>query len=464
LKSLLSSENRFLLILIGASTLILSLASVSRHLLFQSNALDLGFFDQVTYLISVGLPPITTFQDLHILGDHAALIFYPLALFYRLYPSVYWLLGIQALSLSLGAWPSYALARQAGIKPALAQTIALVYLLYPLVFNVNLFDFHPEVIALPAILGAVWAARQRQAGLFILTLGLILSCKAVLSLTVIFLGLWLGLGQKRPRYGLLTVGAGTFWFIFTTQWLIPHFKGGEVAAVGRYDFLGNSVLEIALNLLLKPHIVLGHLFTGANLAYLLLLTAPLLWGLTWRHLDPLIPALPALVLNLLTDHLPQKDLVHQYSIAIFPFLLIAVIDSLAHQRAWLQRPRWILLWALLAFLALAKFGYFSSLYLQSLDTWQASRQALQQVTTAGSVLTTGTLAPHLSHRPLIKLAIDGVQDLDLHQFDYIVLNQRHPGWDISPELLPQLLTRVESMPRFSKRFQQDDVVLFQQIR
>ncbi|BFM41221.1 hypothetical protein OLK001_31470 [Synechocystis sp. LKSZ1] len=447
--------------LIGVSTLVLSLASVSRHLLFQSNALDLGFFDQVTYLISVDQPPITTFQDLHILGDHAAFIFYPLGLLYRLYPSVYWLLAVQALSLSLGAWPSYHLACQAGVKPAQAKAIAVVYLLYPLIFNVNLFDFHPEVIALPAILWAVWAAREQTLTQFIGAIILVLSCKAVLSLTVIFLGLWLLIWQRRRLYGAIALGSGAFWFIFTTQWLIPHFKGGEVAAVGRYDFLGSSVLEIAVNLLLKPQLVLGHLFTGANFIYLLLLIAPLLWGLTWRHLDPLIPALPALGLNLLTDHLPQKDLVHQYSIAIFPFLLIAVIDSLAHQRAWLQRPRWILLWALVAFLALAKFGYFTSLYLQNLDTWQASRQAIQQVRTSGGVLTTATLAPHLSHRVLIKLAINGAETLDLGQFDYVVLNQRHPGWEIEPGLLPRLRESLSQRHDFQLRYQQDEVVVFQ---
>jgi|AGSF01.1.fsa_nt_gi Predicted membrane protein len=39
------------------------------------------------------------------------------------------------------------------------MAVAAVYLLYPAVFNVNLFDFHPEVIAVPAFLAAIVAAR-----------------------------------------------------------------------------------------------------------------------------------------------------------------------------------------------------------------------------------------------------------------------------------------------------------------
>ncbi len=441
---------------------LLFLASSLRHLLFHSNALDLGFFDQILYLLSQGLPPITTIQDLHWLGDHAAFIFYPIAFFYKLYPTVYWLFLIQALSLSLGAFPAYHLALQDQLSKAQSQAIAIVYLLYPLVFNLNLFDFHSEVIALPLFLWAILVARQKKLSAFILAILVILSCKAVLSLTVIFLGLWLWIWEKRRVYSLFALLSGTTWFFIATQWIIPHFSNKEVAAVGRYHFLGNSVLEIIQNLFLSPQIVLGHLFTTANLVYLILLVLPLAWGLSWKHLDPLVPALPALLLNLLTEHLPQKDLIHQYALPIFPFLLVAVISALAAQDSWLRRPRWIILWAMVVFLALAKVGYFGSLYLRSLNTWQASTLAIAKVETKGGVLTTANLAPHLSHRVLLKLAIDGAQNLDLAQFDYILLNQGHPGWIIADNLMPELLEKIRANPSFQVSLDQDGVILFKQ--
>jgi len=159
-------KSHFLSFTIFLTTLILFVCSSVRHALFQSNAWDLGIFDQAVYLISQGKSPISSLLGFHILGDHGALIFYPLALFYKFYPDVHWLFAIQAVALSLGALPTYLLARQANLKEHQAQTMGIVYLLYPLIFNLNLFDFHPEVIALPAILWAVFAARQGYFGCF----------------------------------------------------------------------------------------------------------------------------------------------------------------------------------------------------------------------------------------------------------------------------------------------------------
>jgi len=73
------------------------------------------------------------------------------------------------------------LARHAGLTVQQSSSNGTVYLLYPLVFNVNLFEFHPEVMALPVFLGAVLAARKSRTGWFCLSIIFILGCKAVLS-------------------------------------------------------------------------------------------------------------------------------------------------------------------------------------------------------------------------------------------------------------------------------------------
>lgn len=62
--------------MIVVSALILFACSSLRHALFQSAAFDLGIFDQAIYLISQGEPPISSFTNHHIMGDHAAWIFY----------------------------------------------------------------------------------------------------------------------------------------------------------------------------------------------------------------------------------------------------------------------------------------------------------------------------------------------------------------------------------------------------
>jgi uncharacterized membrane protein len=115
----------------GAIALILFGCSSLRHALFQSGAFDLGIYDQVVYLISQGQPPISSFLGFHHMGNHAAWAVYPLGLLYKIYPDVHWLLAVQAGALTIGALPTWHLARQAGLTVRQAEAMAVVYLLYP---------------------------------------------------------------------------------------------------------------------------------------------------------------------------------------------------------------------------------------------------------------------------------------------------------------------------------------------
>ncbi|WYM01228.1 MAG: DUF2079 domain-containing protein [Gloeotrichia echinulata CP02] len=447
--------------MIGVSALILFLCSSLKHILFQSNAFDLGIFDQAAYLISQGQPPISSFMGYHILGDHAAWIWYPLALLYKIYPSVYWLFAVQAIALALGALPTWYLACQAGLKESQAIAMAFVYLLYPLVFNVNLFDFHPEVIALPTLLIAVLAARGGHIWWFCLSIFLILGCKAVLSLTIVGMGVWLLFFEKRRLYGAIAIISGLAWFLIATQVIIPFFSGAEPSAIGRYSYLGNSVLGIAKNLVTQPGLILGTLFSADNLVYLVLLLAPVIWGLSPQGLKPLVAAIPCLALNILADYQPQKNLVHQYSLPVLPFLILALISSLAAGGGWLRNPRTIILWSLVGFLSLAKFTYFGGIYLDSLDTWQATREAISLVKTKGSVYTTGEISPDLSHRKFIQLTTANSQPLNLNGFDYVLLNIRHPGWSSTQEFALNLVKKIQNDKVFKLKYQRDDVFLFE---
>ncbi len=451
------------LLITSAGALIFFACSSLRHALFQSGAWDLGIFDQAVYLISQGQPPISSFLEFHILGDHAAFVFYLLALLYKIYPDVHWLLAIQAVALALGTLLVWHLALQAGLKEAQVIGMAAVYLLYPLIFNINLFDFHSEVIALPALLGAILAARQSRIGWFCISIFTILICKAVLALTVAAMGVWLLLFENRRLEGAIALVAGIAWFIIATGAIIPFF-GGELANVARhlqhYSYLGNSFPEIISNWRLLPGLIFAKVFSIDTLEYLALLFLPMIWGLTPRHLTPLVGAIPTLILNILSNTSAQRNLVHQYSLPILPFLLLTVISSLSAKQGWLHNRRGIILWSLVAFLSLAKYGYFGSIYLNSVDTWQATREAIAQIHTKGSVLTTHNIAPHLTHRPTVKLAGTGSELSDLNPFEYVLLNLRHPGFGSTPQVAASLLGRLKNTPEFQLNYQRDDVYLF----
>ncbi|MFM6278572.1 MAG: DUF2079 domain-containing protein, partial [Dolichospermum sp.] len=243
--------------IIGISALILFVSSIIRHELFNSSG-DLAFFDQTVYLVSQGKLPISSVLGFHILADHAAWILYPIALLYKIYPTVYWLFLVQSLALTLGVIPTYFLAIQAGLKPSQATTIVAVYLLYPVVYNSNLCDFHPDTIAVPAILTAVLAARNKKIVWFCTSILIVLGCKAVLSLTIAAMGFWLLLFEKRRLYGVIAIIAGIVWFLVANKVIIPFF-GNETALVNRhfyrYSYLGNSFSETLQIVLSQPQII-----------------------------------------------------------------------------------------------------------------------------------------------------------------------------------------------------------------
>jgi uncharacterized membrane protein len=446
--------------MIVSSAIVLFICSGVRHELFQSNAFDLGYFDQALYLLSRGLPPIVSFWGYHFLGGHGDWILYPIALLYKIYPSVYWLFAIQSISLALGALPTWHLAQQAGLTAKQATAIAAAYLLYPLIFNLNLFDFHPEVIALPAFLGAILAARSGKVGWFTAAIVLILGCRDALSLTVAAMGVWLLLAEKRRIFGAIALFLGVAWFVIVTQVVIPQFRPGGVESVLRYAYLGNSLPEILWNLIFQPQRLLTHLVSGDNALYLVLLFAPIAWGLSLRHLAPLIAIVPTLAMNLLTTTSTQKDLLHQYSLPALPFLLVAAIGAVAAGKALVRSPRSIVIWALIGFLALAKFGYFGERYLALLDNRQATREAIALIQTKGAVLTMARIVPHVSHRVKVKMAVKEAIGFDLAEFDYVLLDMRHPGWMGSREKIASLVQQLQQHPEFSSRYDRDDIHLF----
>jgi uncharacterized membrane protein len=495
--------------MVSAASVIFFLCSSLRHALFQSTAWDLGIFDQAIYLISQGKSPISSFLGFHIMGDHASGIFYILALFYKIYPDVHWLLAVQAIALAVGALPVWSLARLAGLELKQAQVIAAVYLFYPVVFNLNLFDFHPEVIALPAILWAILAARLSQPLQFCVAIILILSCKGVLALTVVAMGVWLLvleretlLGKRRVRIAIafFAIIVGTVWFLMVTQAIIPGFKGAESGGVGRYAYLGNSVLEIAANLLLKPGLVLSKLLSIDSFKYLFLLVLPVIWGFSPRYLIPLFGALPTLILNVLSQEPFQRSLAYQYSLPVIPFLLLAVISKEEESSATdsvtdltdltevskreegkktpttnsrfpitnyqllipnFQAPKTIIIWSLICFLFLGEAKDFWP-YFNRIDTWQATGEAVSQIQPQASVLTDNRLAAHLAHRQTIKALSQISSETDLVKFDSVLLNLRHP-WPDTKEMGDRAANYLRKSANFKLQYQKDDILLFQRI-
>jgi uncharacterized membrane protein len=410
-----------------ALALVLWGAAALRHALLQSNAYDLGLFDQWAWLLARGLPPISSMEGVHVMADHAAWLFPLVALPYRWLPSIQWLFASQALALSLTALPLWVVARQAGLGMRLAWLACGLWWLQPVVFNANLFDFHPEVWAMPALAGCFWALRAGRRWLWLGLLLVLLGCRDGLALVVLGLGLAAAL-ERRWRAAALAAGLGLGWLLLLSRWLYPLLRGGgPKAAAAAYGHLGGSVEAVALNLLSRPQRLLEQVGPGHALVYLLLLAVAV--APFWRRpsLPTLAAAIPLVAANLVSETSAQRTLIHHYNLPVAVIAVVAAIDGLAVARP-VGLPWRRLAWATLCWAALAKPWFFTGPYLERFDQLKATGAAIASISPGAAVLTTSPLVPQLSQRTLVAFPHPPGDPALLQRFDVLLLDPGDPGW------------------------------------
>lgn len=333
-----SPENRLipaLLVVAGCAgfySFWLSRLCVERHRLFQSGATDLGIYHQIVWLISRGKPAFSTLGHWHFLGDHFNPILYLISPLMWIHPGPETLLWVQVLALAASAIIFFQYARSKWESSWNACGLALAFLLYAPASLVALDDFHPEVLAIPFLLGAVCAFERKNAVAYWITLSLAMCCKENVALVVIAMGIaQLMRGQWKIGCATSLVGLGIAYV--TTQILIPEFRGHSYHQAFFYYSYGNSLPEAAIHLLRHPSLVVKRLLENQSLLYLGQLFLPLVF-LPFLSPISLLPALPTLGLNLMSDWLGTRMITFHYTALMFPFLWIAVVNALEtkHQK------------------------------------------------------------------------------------------------------------------------------------
>lgn len=267
--------------------------------------------------------------------------------------------------------------------------------------------------------------------------------------------------QHRKAYGLFCTLIGLFWYIFTIGYLTPLLRGGPAGGVVFYASLGSTPKEIIFNTISNPNLILGKFFSPDALFYYFLLLLPVIIGLHWKQIVFIIPALPMLLLNIISDYAPQRDLISHYSLPIFPFIIVWLIYSIKeykqeNKKHWLK-PKIIIVSAIISFLLLAKYDFFVTRYLPNLSNLLYLYKAVNLVTTKESVLTTFNIAPHLSKRQNIKL-IDKNWDLQKGNevFKYIIIDLKNNNFEFNSSLV----LKLKSNSTYKLMYESNGVYLF----
>jgi uncharacterized membrane protein len=355
---------------------------------------------------------------MHILGDHAALIVYPLSLIYWVASDVRLLLTLQSTIIALGAIPIYWLGKMHG-KPLIGIWVAAIYLLHPATLNMNLFDFHTDALAGTALLFAIWSAESRRWWLLFICCAIVLACKENFALTVVALGGWLILQRQWSRgvaLCILSIG----WFFITTQYLSPSFNGlGRSFHLQRYTQYGSSSFDIMRTLLLNPVIFLREITQPAHLEYILKLCIPFAF-VCFLSLRRFMIAMPALLLNILSPFPPQTSLPFHYNTLLLAAIAIASLSSLVHLAKLLPKKH-LSIGLVMAFMVGGLLYVYKTVPLSFSHVPDAARTnrvhyydyLISVIPPDASVSSPNTIQPHLAHRVQSYLFPNPFQDTGL---------------------------------------------------
>ncbi len=268
------------------------------------------------------------------LGEHIQVIHLLLLPLHLLWPSHLLLEMCESTALALGAIPVFRMARRSTASDRAGLLMSAAYLLYfPLHFldiEVDLKTFRPESFCVPFFLFAFDALEEKRFRRALILLAIALSAKEDYSIIIAPLGVWIaattwwraraldagfptpplgttaGLpaisaavtenghlrsssaaGSGDPRRARLSadkwafgVGCGLAVFgvaylLLATRVVIPWFRGGaELHYVKYFSKFGNTMGEVAWNMLTNPSLLFGELLTGRTALYALSMLLP----------------------------------------------------------------------------------------------------------------------------------------------------------------------------------------------
>jgi uncharacterized membrane protein len=298
------------------------------HRAFETGRFDLGNMVQAVWSTAHGRPLDVTELDgdqINRLGAHVDPLLAAFAPLWWIWPSPVMLLVVQAAAVALGALPVFWLARKHLGSERTAVLFALTYLLYAPVQWLALDEFHAVALACPLLLYAVWYLDEERLFAALPFLALAALAKEEVPLVVAGLGIWYALAHGRRLAGAAIAASGTALTIVFLTIVMPHYRGGDSPAFyDRYDAVGGSPAGIVETAFTDPGVLLQAVTEGRDLTYILQLTLPLA-GIFFAAPLLLIPALPELAANLLSETVTQTSIEFHYTAPITPFLIAGAV-------------------------------------------------------------------------------------------------------------------------------------------
>lgn len=328
--------------------------ALRRHQNLETQALDMGYADQVTWNMLHGRPfRFTVFRGPvgaelgrplafgpgadrdSLLAYHVELLYLPISLLYLIHAGPETLVVLLTVVLAAGALPAYWIAHRQLRHRGAALAFGATYLLFPAVQAANLSDFHAVSLTGSLLLFALYFLLEQRYRAFIILAAVCVVAKEEVGLVVGLMGLyaWWALGQR--RLGLAVAGFSFAWVALCFLVIMPHFNGGApslfsaryVDAVRHVRASWASMLAGTPTPPLPEYTLRYVLHVLAGTAFLALF-GPLQLAL----------AAPILAINGLSSSTWQHGGGAHYSAEVVPAVLLAAITGARRLANWLS-PR-----------------------------------------------------------------------------------------------------------------------------
>jgi len=299
--------------------------TVEVHRGLGTSAYDFGLYDQGIWLLSRFESPFVTLMGRNLFGDHTSFILLALVPLYWITSNTSTLFVVQAVAISLGALPVYAVARRRLGSEAAALALACAYLLHPAVGWIALENYHPDsFLGLFVGVACAGALLGRWRWYFV---GVVLALlvKEDAGLVLIPLGVWVA-ARRNVRIGVVTA-LFALWYalvaIFGIQRGIlgvPFRNSWRFPFGGPWDALWSPVT--------RPLDLLRHLASDGRPFYVLQMLAPMALVMGAAPGFAAV-AVPVLASNVLSTFWYQYQVEYHYSLVVVPVLAMATILGLA---------------------------------------------------------------------------------------------------------------------------------------
>lgn len=468
----------FLGLMIAVYILTFSFLAIQRHNAFASN-FDLANMDQTLWnTINGRFFSLSTAQGtLSRLSIHADFILILLAPLYLIWNDVRMLLIAQTIFIAFGAVPIYLLTTKLLGSSMWALVISALYLLYPSLQWVNIYDFHPVSLAIPFLLFAFYYSYQKKWREYFLFVLLAIITKEQVSLIIAMWGVLQIILFKEKKLGLISLFLGLAWFPIMVFLVIPNF--GPSGQHWAFDvWFKDPKDQVSQNPLLGVGNLISSFFSFEAINYYLGLLKPLLF-LPLLGLPFLLVSLPDLGINVISSFPEMRSNILHYDSALIPGLFLGTIFGLQYavrfflkyfpnEYRWLRKKQKLLALLVLTpvfFLSIVKgplplnpFCWCGIYYVG--ENEKKFAQLLSTIPPEASIAASREIRAHLTHR---EHAFD-INEMAF-ETEYLALidQQRYIGNFYPREYEIELKNRLKFDPRYELIFDRGHYSLFRRI-